>query len=236
MQSSTGVMCRAMVMLACLVVIPLLALFGDSLPDLVTKLLDRIGSKSAAAAMGDAPNFMAADATAAPNVPPPLTNGPRVCFPNGDPSNHWRGDAAATPADRGTIAPPASLGPATDTAVPVGYNSPIGVPTDSNAPAGVATPASPPSWQGGPATQTVTTSPTQTGGAFVEVQERLRGLGATYYRLESWGTEQRLFRFQCAMMLGGAPNLTQHFEATDNDPMRAMSKVLADVEAWKSRR
>ena len=231
-------MCRAVVMLACLVVIPLVALFGDSLPDVVTRLLERVGSKSASAAAtpGDAPQFMATDATAVPNVPPPLTDGPRVSLPNGDPSSYWRGDAVPTPADLAVNSKPGSFAPAADAAMPVGYNSPIGVPSGNNAPAGVTTPASPPSWQGGPATQPVTNAPPPAGGAFVEIQERLRGLGATYYRLESWGAEQRLFRFQCAMMLGGSPNLTQHFEATDNDPMRAMSKVLADVEAWKTRR
>ena len=73
-----------------------------------------------------------------------------------------------------------------------------------------------------------------TAGAFLGIQERLRGLGATYYRLESWGSQQPLFRFQCEMALDESPHLTRHFEATDGDPLRAMSKVLAEVEAWKA--
>jgi hypothetical protein len=211
MQSSTAVMCRAMVMLACLVVIPLVALFGNSLPDVVTDLVERVRGKWAFAvdSLDSAPQFSTADATARPTMPPPLSDGSRVCLPSGDPSSRWPGNAAATPADPATNSKPVPFATAADAAVPVGYNAPIGVPMGNNASA---------------------------GGAFVEIQERLRGLGATYYRLESWGAEQRLFRFQCAMTLGGSPNLTQHFEATDIDPLRAMGKVLADVEAWKTRR
>jgi len=42
MQSSTTVACRAGVMLVCLIAIPLAALFGTRLPDLVEDLLSRL--------------------------------------------------------------------------------------------------------------------------------------------------------------------------------------------------
>jgi len=48
MQSSATVACRAGVMLICLIAIPLAALFGTRLPDLVQQLLDRQSGKTGA--------------------------------------------------------------------------------------------------------------------------------------------------------------------------------------------
>jgi hypothetical protein len=36
------------------------------------------------------------------------------------------------------------------------------------------------------------------------------------------------------MSVAGSSNYTRHFEATDPDPLQAMGKVLAEVEAWRS--
>jgi len=110
MESSTGVMFRALVMLTCLVVIPTIAIFGKSLPDVFkTKLL---GSQPAAAAFGPtgspsqfqpmAPGAPAAMRPAAPaEFDPPMTAVPARPMPQ----------AETAPLQ----APPV---------VPVGYNAP----------------------------------------------------------------------------------------------------------------
>ena len=69
----------------------------------------------------------------------------------------------------------------------------------------------------------------------MDIQHRLRQLGATYYLLELWGSEGQ-YRFYCKMALGGNPDFSRYFEATDSDPLRAMAKVLAQVESWRAGR
>ena len=72
-----------------------------------------------------------------------------------------------------------------------------------------------------------------TADPFSYTQDRLRKMGATYYLLESWGGQQRLYRFYCKMAVGGNPNYTRYFEAIEPDPLRAMSQVLQQVENWR---
>ena len=71
---------------------------------------------------------------------------------------------------------------------------------------------------------------------FSVIQDRLRQLGATYYLLESWGSQRQLYRFYCKMAIGGNPNYTRYFEATDSEPLRAMAQVLGQVESWRKGR
>lgn len=61
----------------------------------------------------------------------------------------------------------------------------------------------------------------------------LRQLGATYYRLEKWGDDGGLFRFQCKMSVGGDPHVNRHFEATDADANRAIEYVVQHVRQWR---
>lgn len=77
---------------------------------------------------------------------------------------------------------------------------------------------------------------TMTEGAdwFVWTQQRLRELGATYYVLETWGPGGGQYRFHCKMAIGGNPDQTRHFEATDANPARAMQMVLQQVEASRA--
>jgi hypothetical protein len=71
---------------------------------------------------------------------------------------------------------------------------------------------------------------------FASIQQRLRELGATYFLLESWGAQGQLYRFYCKMAIGGNANYHRYFEATGTDPIRVMSKVLKEVEAWRGGR
>lgn len=71
---------------------------------------------------------------------------------------------------------------------------------------------------------------------FLQVQQRLRALGATHYSLETWGTTGEAYRFHCRMAAGHDLNYSRHFEATDVDALRVMQTVLQEVEAWKAGR
>lgn len=78
--------------------------------------------------------------------------------------------------------------------------------------------------------------PNETTDPFLQIQQRLKALGAIHYSLETWGPQGEAYRFQCRMTAGHNPNYNRHFEATDVDPVRVMQTVLSDVEAWKSGR
>ncbi len=67
---------------------------------------------------------------------------------------------------------------------------------------------------------------------FGRLGQRLQQLGATYYLLEHWGNGQ--YRFYCRMAVAGSPRLTQDFEQLDTDPLQAMSRVVEQVEAWRT--
>jgi hypothetical protein len=71
---------------------------------------------------------------------------------------------------------------------------------------------------------------------FTWMERRLRDYGATYYLLETWATGGERYRFFCQMALANSPGHTRNFEATDTDPLRAMGRVLDQVEAWRNGR
>ena len=70
---------------------------------------------------------------------------------------------------------------------------------------------------------------------FDDIQLRLQELGATYYLLESWGSQRQLYRFSCKMAVGGNADFTRHFEAADADPLQAMLQVLRQVKTRRER-
>lgn len=61
---------------------------------------------------------------------------------------------------------------------------------------------------------------------------RLRQLGATGYRLETWGVTGELYRFSCNVALSHQGQATRHFEATDTSPAKVIEAVVKQVEAW----
>jgi hypothetical protein len=71
---------------------------------------------------------------------------------------------------------------------------------------------------------------------FAWFEKKLREYGASYYLLETWGSEGELYRFHCKMAVASNPNYTRHFEAMDRDKLQAMARVLEQVEAWRSGR
>jgi hypothetical protein len=67
---------------------------------------------------------------------------------------------------------------------------------------------------------------------FAATQQRLRDLGATHYKLESWGDQGQWFRFHCEVATSNLQQ-PQPFEATDSSPERAMQTVARQIENWR---
>jgi hypothetical protein len=255
MQSPTAVVFRALVMLACLVAIPLAAVVGKSLPEIVKGLVDgqwRGHSAAACGSLTEAPRFQPgprADTPSGVSAQPPSRDGwpPQLQHPQPIPS--WRVapttppvvqagyEAPARQASRSAVPgwPSGSVSreelggprPAALRVVPVHQQQSAIEPERRqwSAP-GPSQPPEPsnPAGQVRPATD-----------QFTAIQARLRHLGATYYLLESWGNRAQLYRFYCKMAVGGNPNYTHYFEATDSDPLQAMTRVLRQVETWLAR-
>jgi hypothetical protein len=69
-----------------------------------------------------------------------------------------------------------------------------------------------------------------------EGEQRLRGLGATYYRVETWGGEGQFYRCSCNVAVAAGSRATRHFEAIEAAPSRAIEAVIKQVSAWRARR
>lgn len=230
-----------MVMLICLVAIPLAAVFGTTLPSLVSRLLD---------GRFDLASVLAADSLAGSPTPAPSTSPSRPYgFPVQQPSTHpsgwpaspspgpavaWTGPTAE-PARRDAagsslVAPPrlaaamqGKLAASQPALVPVAPKSadrtpirPVGL-SDPSHDSPAATPELP-----------------QESGEFAEVQQQLRELGARYYRLETWGARGQYYRFHARMDMGGQSGCIRYFEATDPDPLQAIVAVLSQVRSWQA--
>ena len=238
-QSSVVVMLRALVMMACLIAIPLVALFGTSLPDVVKAVKEGRWPTLTSAVHALLPTH-----NQNPNQDQSLNqtalDEPAKFEPAGEPLPTGTAAMLAGPANVNAGAPQPALPPvaaagATDpppmaprwtaestprqasAVVPAGYEAAADAPAH-------AAPVSPPA----------ATTPKPAADPFLHTQQRLQQLGATYYLLESWGGQQQLYRFYCKMAVGGNPNYTRYFEAIESDPLRAMSQVLGQVESWRA--
>ncbi len=226
MQSSAAVTFRAAVMLVCLVLVPLAAVFGSSFPQVsqvVKSLLRGNGIPRFAGATSETPDPRR-DAGEAPafaagvQLPEASADGvdPRM-LPAASPSG-----GSAAPAPFGGI----MSGSAHST-------PPAAMPSASQAAPGPAVhPATFPSPVNSAAAPLV--APSTACATFQQIERRLRELGATYYLLETWGPNGEQYRFHCKMAIAGNPNYNRHFEATESDPIRAMRAALDQVEQWRS--
>jgi hypothetical protein len=255
-QSSAVVLLRACVMLLCLIMIPIAALFGTAIPNVVKALQS-----------GRLPTLAELRGPAAPVNPTPfspfqstpLPGGSLQAGPTGNPalpiSRQGGTDTAGTaPSGAGDNVAPLWTGPtgypagngadnavtrqpgptamANSVVVPVNYTAPM----DNHVAAMVA-----PIRNGAetarlaPPDRSAATAPlTIPNGTdpFTYVQNRLQELGATYFLLESWGDRKREYRFYCKMAVGGNADYTKAFFWVDGDPQRAMMHVLQEVEGW----
>jgi hypothetical protein len=64
------------------------------------------------------------------------------------------------------------------------------------------------------------------------VEQELQQLGATSYRLQTWGDSGNLFRFTCYVGAPSNPNYQRHFQSIDSDPHNAMRLVIKEIKEW----
>jgi len=254
---------RIFVMLSCLIIVPMAAIFGSAFPDVVkTVLVDRIVAFATGKpvesnkAAGEAPGFSqvspappgtsqweaprwggsASDAAAWQASQGSVQAG--GVMPAGAPGAHQGGGnqsaVFAAPAETArTVAP--AFAPDRPPGDDAGRHSATEVtPVAHQIGAGVAPTQTPAEMPASPA-QALGGSPEQPD-RFTAMERKLREYGAVYYLLETWGNEGELFRFHCRMAMANNPNYTRHFEATDRDALKAMSQVLSRVEAWRAGR
>jgi hypothetical protein len=248
-ESPTVVAFRALVMLACLIFVPLAAIFGSACPDTVRSLLIEpllgpqfcpagghngpgSGAHSSGPAGGSA-NLEAAPAWPSATVSLGAQAGDGSATGNnhvGPAGNLQPAGLFANPGQstaQGTLArfdQPADpqAAPAWPNAGGFGNTPPIASsPGDSHANAPRPLPTTPPS--AGP-------------DHFKQLERRLREYGAVYYLLETWGNDGELYRFHCKMAIANNPNLTRQFEATHREALQAMTQVLEQIEAWRAGR
>ena len=211
MKSSAAVAGRALIMLACVVGIPALALSDASWSEMLKKLQDfrwpailDLASASTSASLDEAPRFTPSNST-------------------GTPATGRRPAALAPTEAPSPIGQIPAVVAASSAVVPAGYQE---------GPAALA--AIPPSTN--TAGENATGAAPSAADPFHSVPDRLRQLGATYYLLESWGNNRQIFRFYCKMAVGGNADYTRYFEATHSDPLQAMLQVLRQVEKWREGR
>ena len=222
MQSSLGGAFRALVLLACLILTPLMAIPDVSFPDWIKKLSQGRWDGNwggVLKSVGDATTTPAKQTASRPQR-------------DGKTSGSLLGGL------------PATLGQA-ESGWPKDATAPVDQPAPRHDPMAEATGLSadrPVMRQEVPTQPTVLTpppqnlqTPTEQLARFRAVEERLRALGAVHYLLEAWGNATEYYRFRCRMPVAGSTAAVRHFEATDSDGLAAMSKVLEEIEAWKAR-
>jgi hypothetical protein len=265
MESSTVLAFRIFVMLSCLIIVPMAAIFGSAFPDVVKSVLvDRIVAWSTGKPLEtaqpapeeagfsaltpmppatgerrdnqwEAPRWGGGSAGVAAAWSPPPGSQTGGVVPAGAPSAHQGGGNQSA-----SFAAPADPNRAAPASYPVERSS-VDEAARANAPEYPSTSQPNPfRIAGQPGTESLAgqSNPAQPEqpDRFRMMERKLREYGAVYYLLETWGTEGELYRFHCRMAITNNPNYTRHFEATDRDALKAMSQVLARVEAWRAGR
>lgn len=213
MQSSLGGAFRSLLMLACLVVVPLVAMSGRWLQELVTKVADntrsRINLAGSTKSSDEAPPFRAASAK-------------RDETARGTLLGAWPSFSSVP--EKSQAMPPrkaeGDLG-RTGAIIPTVFNEPPA----ANCGGVQAGPMRDPAAEGQPRHEVE---------RFRQIEEKLRALGAVHYLLEQWGDNGEFYEFRCRMPIAGNLTAVRYFVATDSDGLRAMSRVLGEIEAWKA--
>ncbi|MEX2112086.1 MAG: hypothetical protein WD845_02820 [Pirellulales bacterium] len=241
MESSTLLAFRIFVMLSCLIIVPMAAIFGSAFPDVVkTVLVDRIVHWATGKLPESGPTASADGFSTV--APAPHGDLGRAAV-NGSEAPRWGGQGAGASipvpifgADHGQAmsATAAGVEPHGDHQQ-ASYIAPVG---ESPLQGGHGGPN-----HRSPGTSMPMAEPWGTSAAgepqadpFTSMERKLREYGATYYLLETWGNHREMFRFHCKMALGDDPNYTRHFEAIDRNALRAMHQVVDRVEAWRAGR
>lgn len=239
MESSTVLAFRIFVMLSCLIIVPMAAIFGSAFPDVVkTVLVDRIvawstGEPVETPAVEDPQGFR----EVTPGAEAARDMGQWEAAPRwGTPAETASWQSPAPGGSQGEVVPLAGPVPGGSVHQPTSYAAPVaGQP---------ARPLPGPQGPGGQGAAPLAAAPrnsvppgvSSSPDHFAEMEHRLREYGATYYLLETCGNEGELYRFHCRMAVGNNPNYARPFEATHRDAMQAMGQVLREVEAWRAGR
>ncbi|MEX2560980.1 MAG: hypothetical protein WD403_13750 [Pirellulales bacterium] len=242
MQSSPLMAFRATVMIVCLVTVPLVAVMGTALPQLLRPAerrqlahAEREGYQGTSGVLL-AERKRAVDKGAAPRL------ASRGAEHGSQPAEAVRAETTSSAEESRSAARPARGPGISITAVRPLSPQPTGQFWSAGANPG------PPQRQGPDTTlqATVYSQPAPARGSarrlprvpaeMARGQERLRELGAVEYRLETWGEQGELFRFQCRMPAADGSPAQRHFEATDRDPSLAVISVVREVERWRRMR
>lgn len=208
-------------MLGCLVAIPLVAVFGNALPEAIDQVMGTWWTPRTVAVENET-------AEEAPLFEPMLRSGPQPAEGDWPPAAR----SSAMPFDREAASSDATVCDADGCRVlPATYEAAV-EPSGARSRA-LGTPMLP----GGDA---ALVSPSHQRPAapdeFQAICDRLKELGATYVLLESWGDRQEQFRFYCKIAIAGNANYTYRFESTSQAPLGAMAEVLRQVENWRAAR
>jgi hypothetical protein len=261
MESSTVLAFRIFVMLSCLIIVPMAAIFGSAFPDVVKSVLvDQIVAWSTGKPAESTPPGAETDGfrEVSPG-PTAIVSRDRSQYP---PAPRWQlpqADDARWQAQGRGAAPGASVVPLSGAGPQDGFNQSASFSSSTDTPSvypSVArvdgAPADSPYHRGAldasrstapdaaahdqaPPAERVA-CPLEPPERFTEMERKLREYGATYYLLETWGKNSELYRFHCRMAVGNNPNYTRHFEASNRDALKAMAEVLERVEAWRAGR
>jgi len=261
MESSTVLAFRIFVMLSCLIIVPMAAIFGSAFPEVVKSVLvDRIVAWSTGKPLDSIrsnaePAGFGAVTPGNPTGPGDRGNweAPRWQSPATDtatwpspPAGPQTGvvPAGATAVAGGSGNQPASFAAGIDvlrgaphpverSAIDEAPRPSTGEVRDADVPSAYPAPLRESSGQ---LPGSAPAAPLEQPDRFTAMERKLREQGAVYYLLETWGNEGELYRFHCRMAIANNPNYTRHFEATDRDALKAMSQVLSRVEAWRAGR
>lgn len=208
---------RALVMLACvLVVLVLVISHGDTVSrakEAATRCLNRLSADGEA---GPVTRSTAADsrhtrlAGASPREEPSKPAGPRSDGPPG-PLPEPVDEVAAAPRFKTALAGPSSSAKL-ERVKPAALHAPQ--------------PAAP---------QAVQEASASSVADWQERASVLQQLGAVEYAMEKWGDAGQLYRFRCEVAVGGSGSYRKHFQAVDADGGRAVERVLQRVGAWRRR-
>jgi hypothetical protein len=257
MESGAIVLFRAVVMLSCLVLVPMAAIFGSAFPTLIQSCLPdswRTAARTDAEQRTDlAPAFGTdgfsnasapqwpqsnsnIDSAAIHSSAPPLSSAP-TWPPVEGPASAALPDRSEVPTrqSKSVDVPALFSAPAESSAGRPGSSPRIdqnATTTAASAPVALgAPPHSVANQSSAPAWPSSATDSAADGrDRFTEIEQRLRAYGAVHYHLETWGTRGELYRFQCQMPPVTAGTASPSFEAVDANALEAMQRVLHQIE------
>jgi len=201
---------RALVMVACLVLLPLYAVVGTSLPQKAMPLIDRFWKSK----QPDSEQDTAATPQAGTSQPPQPLPVQRAA--------HLATQPLRSPVTQTTIPP---------TARQVSFQTP----SQQNGSTWPQRPGAAISRSVSPIQPAAyyADNPAQAGPSFAELEDRLSQLGVSSYSLEMelLGGGQRRYWCSCKV-----PNRFGRFEASAAGAIPALAKVVDQVQAWKAAR